>query len=47
MNLSEWQAMSGAYMPSWEARMEIAISNLPPDLYGRYPVWFVGYALHL
>jgi len=42
MNLSEWQVLSGAYMPAWEDRIEIAMRNLPP---GSRPGWLIAYAI--
>ena len=45
MNLVEWQLASGAYMPSLDDRLEIAIANLLPDPFGRVPGWFAAYAL--
>jgi hypothetical protein len=48
MNLREWQLSSGAYMPDWNDRIEIALENLKPDYMGRLPAWawayWIGYA---
>ena len=39
MDLSEWQLASGAYMPSLDDRLDVALANLPPDPFGRLPAW--------
>lgn len=44
MNLSDWQALSGAYQPDRMARLEIAFRNLPDDPFGRMPGWVVELA---
>jgi len=45
MSLSDWQAQTGAYMPSWEARIAIAIANMRPDYAGRFPAWYLAYCI--
>ena len=45
MNLSDWQALSGAYQPDRMARLEIAFRNLPEDPFGRVPAWAWEYAI--
>ena len=46
MNLSDWQALSGAYQPDRMARLEIAFRNLPDDLFGRIPAWAWCYGIY-